>query len=1037
MKKSWVLGGAGAIVLALAIVCVAAVALVYVQARTRALKSRPLVLILSPVNHEQVRAGDGVVVHATARSKGGVNRVEFWADGELLAVRDREASGPVSPLMLTASWQSDSPGSHVLLVRAIAADGAEGQATVAIETVGESQAALGGHVVAEGETLESIADEYGVSPEELEALNPDLDPGRMAPGDEWTVPGGAGAGEELPGEGGVSEPPTSGGEEPAPHDGAPGGLADVVDDMGMPEDWIRHARLAGETLSLRIEALSLQTDAAYEALHCYIGLGGNPPRWYPDADGDQATDESFGSLSDGRWDAAQHLGGESALVIPWPGDQSISIDASCVGVLGSGTEAVELGRLVMDIPPEAWDGVARQSPEVSAEGSFSLEYRVGPADEESHGIPIWLDETMTRPTDLQLQPRGFGLWWQYRLGENEEPIDGFRIYLNETLLWVEPPDSRTTDLPREWLFPPCGESFTFTVTAFREGYPDGPESRPSDPPVIIESDPERCGPRWTAAFLTLTTQDLGGDGRYEDRSGDVGPAYGYFYANDEQVSFDGRNESWGGLGLNHNSQYGVDDLTASANWAGSGPAQFRIELAEDEALTLGFHIDEENTGRCHDSDDPGCDDLVCEGDVTFFPSLTASDEGAIQSRAGQGYCEVSYTLVPAWDSPAVEAGGGVPLPWLVVEDVAIGEANQVRVHVRNSGAASWASRDLTVELLRPTGESIASQTWPGFSLAPEETAILADPVLVAQEPVCVLLDPDREVAQEIDGLESLGVLSRRPVCMDLPDLVITGVEYDPEGGRELVTVQNQGDGTLDFRSVGLTVDPIDEDVPGALSALPGIYLDSGGTVVLSLSSSFHSRWFDGYTVTVDPDDEIAETENGNNSFTVSGGAHLELEVDAIEVPYPARNRTEFQILASARSAGTSRPLVDWTIQTDDVDPFYCDRQFGCTRTFIEDEYHTEFDIAGDETLWITIFANLERAMEDDWGHTFTWMSAAWDFTGEDNWGAGGFDPVAGCTMIDAGPGNHGWVLGRFIQYDVTEEDQPWVVGFNLCTHAGG
>jgi hypothetical protein len=116
-------------------------------------------------------------------------------------------------------------------------------------------------------------------------------------------------------------------------------------------------------------------------------------------------------------------------------------------------------------------------------------------------------------------------------------------------------------------------------------------------------------------------------------------------------------------------------------------------------------------------------------------------------------------------------------------------------------------------------------------------------------------------------------------------------------------------------------------------------------------------------------------------------------------------------------------------------PFYCDRDFGCTRSFVEDEHHDEFDIAGGETLWITVFANLERAMEDDWGHTFTWMSAAWGFTAEDNWGAGGFDPVRGCTMIDTGPGNHGWVLGRFIQFDVTEDDQPWVVGFNLCTHA--
>jgi hypothetical protein len=1029
-KRGYLLWAAG--LLGLAVLCIAAMALVYAATRNRALQSRPLVLILSPVNHEQVRAGDGLVVHATARSQRGVDRIELWADGELLTVREGPESGPVSPLVLTAPWQSDSLGSHILLVRAIASDGGEGQATISVETVGEARAALGGHMVVEGETLESIAEQYGVSPEDLGALNPGMDPGGIVPGDELTVPGGSASAEEPSAGEGVGEPAPTGGDEPVPDGRAPGGFAEVVD-LVLPEDWIRHARLAGETVSLRVEALSLQTDAAYEGLHCYIGLGGSPPRWYPDADGDQATDESFTPQGDGRWDLGEHLAGESALVIPWPGEEPISIDASCVGVQASGTDAVELGRLEMEIPPDQWDGVTRSSPRVSAEGSFSLEYRVGAADDHPHGIPAILDPTMASPYDLSLAPRGFGLYWFYYPDADDEPIDGFRIFLNGTALWVEPPESRTTDLPREWLFPPCGESFTFTVTAYRGIYPDGPESYPSNP-VIIEPDPERCAPRWTAAFLTLSTYDLGGDGRYEDRSGDVGGAYGYFYANDQSASFDGRSDTWGDLGLSHNSEYVVDDITTSANWAGSGPAHFRVELAEGEALTLGFHIDDRDTGRCNDSDDPGCDELVCEGEIWFTPDLAETDEGTIPTRAGQGNCEVSYTLAPVAGSPSVEPGSGtVPLPWLVIDDLAIGNADQVRIHVRNTGSASWESRDLEVELRRPTGEPLARDTWEGFSLGPDETVILASPELTATEPVCVLLDPDQEVAQEIDALASLGILYRGPTCMDLPDLVITGVEYDPESTRELVTVQNQGEGTLDFRSVDLIVDPIEEGEPDAVRTLPGIYLAPGESAVLSLTTARHAYWFEGYTVTVDPDDEIAEEDNGNNSFTVSSGAHVELEVWRVVVPYPARNRTEFQLLASAYSAGVRRPLGEWTIQTDDLDPFYCDRHSGCARTFEEAEYHTEFDLRGDESLWITVFADLERPMEDDQGHTFTWMSASWEFTAEDDWGAGGFDPRRGCTDLWPGPGQHFWVLGRYINYDVTDEDQPWGLGFNLCS----
>ncbi|MBM3499083.1 MAG: LysM peptidoglycan-binding domain-containing protein [Armatimonadetes bacterium] len=1035
-KRGCILWGAAAGLLALVALCLAAATLVYMQARNRALESQPLVLIHFPGNHEQVRVGEGVVVHASARSKSGISRVELWADGELLTVRDHPEIGPASPLVLTGRWQTDSRGSHVLLVRAISADGAEGQATVSVEAIGEVEPALGGHLVAEGETIESIAAQYGVDPEELEALNPDLDPGGLAPGYELMVPGGDLAAEEPTAGEDIGDPAPTAGDEPVADGRAPGGPADVAEDMGVPEDWIRHARLAGQPVSLRVEALSLQTDADYEGLHCYIGLAGNPPRWYPDLDGDQATDESFAPLGGGRWDAAEQLAGEQALILTRSDGQPLSLDAACVGIRGSGTDAVELGRLVLEIPHEEWDGVTRRSPEASGEGSFSLEYRVAPADERPHGIPLWLDPSMTAPTDLQLQPRRLGLHWVYRPRGDEEPIDGFRIYLNGMVLWVEPPNSRSTDLPPEWLYPPCGESFVFTVTAFRQGFPDGPESMPAAP-VIIEADPERCRPRWIVTFLTLTTYNLGGDGLYEDRSGDVGPAYGFFYANDQQASFDGRNETWGGLGLDHNSEYGVDELTDSATWAGSGPAQFQVELVDGEMLTLGFHIDEENTGRCHDSDDPGCDDLVCEGDVTFLPSLAAS-EGTIDARAGEGNCAVSYTLVPVVGSPSVESGGGVPLPWLTVEDLAVGEASQVRIHVRNIGVAGWASRDLKVELLRPTAESIAVDTWEDFSLGPGETAILESPLLVADGPVCILLDPDREVAQELDTLEDRGVHSRGPVCMDLPDLVILGVEYDWEAGRGIVTVQNQGEGTLDERTVELNLHPNGGGLAAPPAEHPGITLAPRETAVLTMTApgGVHSTWFDGYEVTVDPGNEILESDDVNNSFTVPAGNHLELEVGGFQTPYPARNLTEFRILVSADSAG-SRPLADWTIQTDEVDPSSCDRHMGCKWTFSGDEYETKFDIAGEEVLRITVYANLERRMQDDLGHTFTWMAAQWDYTAQDNWGAGGEDARNGCTLITEGPGVHRWVLGRYWDYGVTDEDQPWSVTFFLCEDSGG
>ena len=609
----------------------------------------------------------------------------------------------------------------------------------------------------------------------MTALNSDVDPGGITPGDELIVPGGSGAGEgEPPVEDGGEPAPVAGDEEEPPNPLAPApGSGVTFFEFFFPD--LADLMASAEPVPLRVEILSLESDAEYEGLHCYVGLAGYPPRWVPDTDFDQTTNESFAAVGEGLWNVGEYLSGEGARIISWPGNQPITLSATCVGILGGGTEAVELGQLLLEVPPSEWDGVARWSPEVSNEGSFTLEYRIGPSTEEGHGIPIWLDTTMTPPTNLTLAgwwSAGHSLYWAYEPRPDEDPIDGFRIYMNGTLLWVEPPEARTSALPSQWLFP-CVEPYTFTVTAFREGYPDGPESMPSTPPVVIEAETEHCQRVVYVTFLNLITHDLGGDGRYEDRSGDVGPAYGYFYANDQQVGFDGRGGNFTSLGLSHNSAYEIHDLLW--DWNRSGLSQLRVELAEDEHLAVGFHIDDEDTGRCNDSDDPGCDDLVCEGEDWFDIDVdTTSAERTLFSSDGR--CEVTYTLALGAGFPAEGYGDEIPLPWLSVEDVTMVEASQLRISVRNSGRASWPTREVKVAITRPTGEIMHVLSWPDISLAPGDTTILQTATMdFGDLPVCVILDPDNEVGEWGDTLESAGIIqSHPPVCMKLPDLVITG-----------------------------------------------------------------------------------------------------------------------------------------------------------------------------------------------------------------------------------------------------------------------
>ena len=166
-------------------ICVLAGEIASMAARQNSLQSRPLVLIHSPVNHEQILSGEAVVIHATARSKRGVTRMELWLDDRLFAVQPAGETGAQSPFVLNEPWLATVSGPHVIQVRAVSANGVEGQATITIEVSGSAQAPT--HTVAQGETFEGVAAASGLTPEELAALNPDTSPGELAPGDSLVV----------------------------------------------------------------------------------------------------------------------------------------------------------------------------------------------------------------------------------------------------------------------------------------------------------------------------------------------------------------------------------------------------------------------------------------------------------------------------------------------------------------------------------------------------------------------------------------------------------------------------------------------------------------------------------------------------------------------------------------------------------------------------------------------------------------------------------------------------------------------------------
>ena len=956
--------------LALAFICILAAALTYFQSRASTFHSRPLVLIHSPVNHEQVRVSDGVIVHATARADNGLRRMELWADGVFVDARD-VTDGTPSTLVFSGSWVPTAQGNHALIVRAIAADGTEGQATVMVEALPQEGADSGTHTVEEGETLETIAEEYGMPPEELAGANPDIEPGGPVPGDDVVIPD-----DEVPPDD-DDDPivPPDDGDPPDPDDDPPDEPDTPLFEFPLFEP-MRAYFFEEEPTGLRVEFLGLGTAATYEQLHCYVGYADVSPLWYPDMDGDQTSDESFAVLSVEpggvmTWNVAG-LSGESMPVFYWPRNRDLPISVSCVGIVAGGTDSVELGRWEGSVSPERWTGVAIGG---GVAGSYEFAFRITRLESWGGGIPLYPDISMTPPTNARLDERRISLRWDYNPLADEEAIDGFRVYLNDNLQWVEPADSRESMLPYEWFNPPCGTTYTFAVSAYRSGLPVGDES--SLAITTLEQPAEDCEREVMVTFLTLETFDLGGDGRYEDRDGDVGPPHGYFYANEGQITFDGGTlESGGGVdranGFRHNTTYNLNDLSADPTWGFNGMPVLVAAVPEGGTFEFGFSIMDEDSGRCRNSDDPGCDDLICDGASSVYYEERDSSlfderhEGTIMSENGR--CRVTYQWGPAAGSPVGSGEAGhEPLPQISLESMEVDEASgQVRLHVRNTGTASWPWRDLNVELQSRDGLSLGVYTWTGFILEPGQRTVLEQPDLRLAAPfdACVVIDPYDDVLEELE--RSAGI-AHRPHCPSLPDLVIGDVDYEASGGGRLrVTVHNAGEGTLNNRTLALQ---------SLLADGSRLYLD-GWWLNVTLGP-YESRTFDlsgvtesayeqmraGYSVIVNPERTIVESNYENNTFTTGTAVRVRFEPLEFFSGRAGENqlqcRTEVHFNISVGHGSTAED-VEWTEMrypasghlTFLVDHFICPGED--PGPWLSTGYFVEIEMPANENLYIRI-----------------------------------------------------------------------------------
>ena len=734
-------------------------------------------------------------------------------------------------------------------------------------------------------------------------------------------------------------------DPPDPHAGdpsEPGILPDLVDIVD-----------GEDSVQLLVEVLALATDSAYEGVHCFAAFAGGTHQRYPEDDG------SFATLTGESWEVASMLSGPAAPIISWSPDQAFEIDITCVGISAGGTEAVDLGNLLITVMPIAWDGVIRRAVSPGEEGHFTLDYRVSYALQEAFGDKE-IDPNMASPTNVHTVyvwggSGGLGLSWDYTPNPEEPPISGFIIYMNGNLMWTVAADQLFTNLPPEWLRPPCGESYAFEVSAYRNELPDGPESYPSEPPAVIagpEPGAAGCEREVIVVFDKLTTYELAGDGRYDP--GDMGPVYGNFYAGDQNRHFDGRCER-GSIcsetSLNNNSQY---DINAILSYTSGLSSVIYVTVPEGEGLEIGYDITDADTGR-NNADDP-----VCGGGFTRqYDLLDEPYEGEIMSDNRR--CSVSYRMLLSPESPVGEPGAGPPLPWLVVEDItlAAGSTTHPEIRVRNDGDASWPA-DLTIEVTNRAGEPYGRFTWSDLLIAPGATVSLTNPGLRPEQPldICVLLDPDDQV---LERPESTGAAYHHPVCTDLPDLHIIDAEYNRAWSQLNVTVENASDIPVEGRDIEMFMEFVDGGVLRPV-AWPDVSIRPWGTMDIAwagiqITPDVRQSMLGGYTLIVDPRNQIAEEDEDNNRYTVPGSQQVKVSWLSFTPPYVMENRrhrAKAHITVDVVGGLGSQQVLDaWTPELE-YRPDFFENVSIWVGTAYGDFGTPYFDLAGDENIVINV-----------------------------------------------------------------------------------
>ena len=206
-KTLWIVSS---LLSALVIVAILAALIARIPSTSQQLppNTAPLLVVLDhPVDGSTWPVDTPVPVTVMVTAGTVIKSVQFWSDGRLF---DTQApSGRLPMYYKVWSWVPLTEGAHVLFVRATDAIGRTADSN-AVHIQASAAAGLIAVLTAKGgETLQSLASQNGLTPQQIAAVNPSLNPtGTVAPGTQVFIPTEPFS---LPPAGGNAAPPTPAG----------------------------------------------------------------------------------------------------------------------------------------------------------------------------------------------------------------------------------------------------------------------------------------------------------------------------------------------------------------------------------------------------------------------------------------------------------------------------------------------------------------------------------------------------------------------------------------------------------------------------------------------------------------------------------------------------------------------------------------------------------------------------------------------------------------------------------------------------------